>query len=87
MKDLVILVADIQQEKTIQTLLDERRSALGVESVTFDIFRHSGHDPGVYPKLVRSWRRSPTSIAMRWCCLTLLGRVALATQWRSNRPS
>lgn len=48
MKDLVILVADIQQEKTIQTLLDERRSALGVESVTFDIFRHSGHDPGVY---------------------------------------
>ena len=48
MKDLVILVADIQQEKTIQTLLDERRSALGVGSVTFDVFRHSGHDPGVY---------------------------------------
>lgn len=48
MKDLVILVADIQQDKTVQTLLDERRSALGVESVTFDIFRHSGHDPGVY---------------------------------------
>ena len=48
MKDLVILVADIQQEKTIQTLLDERQSALGVGSVTFDVFRHSGHDPGVY---------------------------------------
>jgi len=48
MKDLVILVADIQQEKTIQTLLDERRPALGLGSVTFDIFRHSGHDPGVY---------------------------------------
>ena len=48
MKDLVILVADIQQEKTIQTLLDERRSSLGLRAMTFDIFRHSGHDPGIY---------------------------------------
>ena len=48
MKDLVILVADIQQEKTIQTLLEERRHSLGLGLVTFDIFRHPGHDPGVY---------------------------------------
>lgn len=48
MKDLVVLVADIQQEKTIQTLLEERRPSLGLGSVTFDIFRHPGHDPGVY---------------------------------------
>ncbi len=48
MKDLVILVADIQQEKTIQTLLEERRHSLELGPVTFDIFRHSNHDPGVY---------------------------------------
>lgn len=48
MKDLVILVADIQQEKAIQTLLEERRPSLGLGPVTLDIFRHSGHDPGVY---------------------------------------
>jgi hypothetical protein len=48
MKDLVILVADIQQEKTIQTLLDARREALGIRPITFDIFRHPNHDPGVY---------------------------------------
>ncbi len=50
MKDLVILVADIQQEKTIQTLLEERRHSLELGPVTFDIFRHSNHDPGVYRK-------------------------------------
>ncbi len=48
MKDLVVLVADLQQERTIQTLLEERRFSLGLRPVTFDIFRHPGHDPGVY---------------------------------------
>ena len=48
MKDLAILVADIQQEKTVQTLLEERRHSLGLGLVTFDIFRHPSHDPGVY---------------------------------------
>lgn len=48
MKDLVVLVADIQQEKTIHTLLTERRQSLGLRQVSFDIFRHFGHDPGVY---------------------------------------
>ena len=48
MKDLVILVADIQQQKTIQTLLEERRSSLELRPVAFDIFPHSGHDPGIY---------------------------------------
>lgn len=48
MKDLVILVADIQQQKTIQTLLEERWPSLELRPVAFDIFPHSGHDPGVY---------------------------------------
>ena len=48
MSDLVILVADIQLEKTIQTLLDERRSSLGLGPGVCDIFRHAGNDPGVY---------------------------------------
>jgi hypothetical protein len=42
MKDLVILVADIQQQKTIQTLLEERQPSLGLRPVVFDIFPHSG---------------------------------------------
>lgn len=48
MRDLIILVADIQQEKTIQTLLEARQPSLGVRSVVFDVWRHPAHDPGVY---------------------------------------
>jgi hypothetical protein len=48
MRDLVILVADIQQEKTVQTLLEKRRPSLGLAAVTFDLFRHPGRDAGVY---------------------------------------
>jgi hypothetical protein len=48
MKDLVILVADIQQEKTIQTLLRERRRSIKCGAVEFDVFRHHHKDPGVY---------------------------------------
>ena len=47
-KDLVVLVADVQQEKTLETLLTHRRSALGIRNLTFDIFRHPRHDPGVF---------------------------------------
>ncbi len=48
MKDLIILVADIQQEKTIQTLLQERRHSIRFGAVEFDVFRHHHKDPGVY---------------------------------------
>lgn len=47
-KDLVVLAADIQQEKTIETLLRDRHAALGIRAVTFDIFRHPRKDSGVY---------------------------------------
>jgi len=48
MKDLIVLVADVQQEKTVQTLLDKRCRSLGIRSVSYDIFRHQTRDPGVY---------------------------------------
>jgi len=48
MRDLIILTADIQQKKTIQTLLEERQISLGMRPITFDIFRHPNSDPGVY---------------------------------------
>lgn len=47
-KDLVVLVADVQQEKTLETLLRERTESLGIQAITFDIYRHPRRDPGVY---------------------------------------
>jgi hypothetical protein len=47
-KDLVVLVADVQQEKTLETLLKERSQSLGIRTITFDIYRHPRKDAGVY---------------------------------------
>lgn len=47
-KGLLALVADVQQEKTLATLLHERQPSLGIRPITFDIFRHPRNDPGVY---------------------------------------
>ena len=47
-KDLVILVADVQQEKTLETLLHERQPSLEIRTITFDIYRHPRQDAGVY---------------------------------------
>lgn len=47
-KDLVVLVADVQQEKTVETILRERCQSLQIRQVTFDIFRHPRKDPGVF---------------------------------------
>ena len=47
-KDLVVLVADSQQEKAIETLLNMRAQALGLRQPAFEIYPHTGHDPGVY---------------------------------------
>jgi hypothetical protein len=47
-KDLVVLVADVQQEKTLETLLQERQPSLGIRTIAFDIFRHPRQDPGVF---------------------------------------
>lgn len=46
-RDLVVLTADVQQEKTLETLLRDRHQALGIREVYFDIFRHPRKDSGV----------------------------------------
>jgi hypothetical protein len=47
-KDLVVLVADAQQETTIRALLDHRQASLSIKAITYDIFRHPGKDSGVF---------------------------------------
>lgn len=47
-KDLVVLVADVQQEKTLKTLLQERQHSLGIRTITFDIHVHPLRDPAVF---------------------------------------
>jgi len=48
MKDLAILVADLQQRKTIETLILHRAESLRIRRIDFDVFVHPEHDPGVY---------------------------------------
>jgi hypothetical protein len=47
-KDLIALVADVQQEKTLETLVSERQKSLHMRAISFDLFRHPRKDPGVY---------------------------------------
>ena len=47
-KDLVVLVADSQQEKTVAPLLTERYPSLGIRDINFDIHTHPNRDPGVF---------------------------------------
>lgn len=46
MRDLWILVADVDTEATLRTLLTDRQAALGIRSVEFTITRHLQRDPG-----------------------------------------
>ena len=46
-KDLVVLVADKNAQFGIEGLLSRYRS-LGIRQVSYDIFIHPHHDPGVY---------------------------------------
>ena len=47
-KDLIVLLADIQQEKTIETLLTHRQASLNIRTISFDIYRPPSKAPGVY---------------------------------------
>ncbi len=47
-KDLIALVADSHQQRTLEVLLAERRSALRLRPITFDLFVHPESDPGVF---------------------------------------
>ena len=53
-KDLIVLVADNQQKRTVATLLTRRQPSLGIRQMTIDvdsdIFPHPEHDPGVFHK-------------------------------------
>ncbi len=54
--DLAVVVADLDAEVTIRTLLERRREALGIRPIRFKIVRHKGRDPGVYrdaPEVLR----------------------------------
>lgn len=46
--DLVALVADVQQEKTLVTLLSERTQALGIRPITVTMLNHPRKDAGVF---------------------------------------
>ena len=48
-KDLVVLVADRDQERTVSTLLTKRPPSLGIQNdIDPDIFIHPNRDPGVF---------------------------------------
>lgn len=48
MKDLFLLVADIDMEKALDTLIKRRTQSLGIKNISFDIKRHPEHDSGIY---------------------------------------
>jgi hypothetical protein len=61
--DLVVLVADSNQEAVLDVLLRERRDSLRIRPVTFELRRHPGNDPGVYHEaaaFLRPYRRTHT---------------------------
>ena len=45
-KDLFLLTADSQLERTLRTLLDFRRPSLGIRDISFEVHRHQNKDPG-----------------------------------------
>lgn len=71
--DLVALVADVQQEKTLETLLGERQRSLGIRSVTTQIYRHPRKDAGVFHEAadflapyLRSHERALVMLDVAW---------------------
>lgn len=56
--DLVVLVADVDAEISFRTLLCKRHHSLGIRQISFEIFRYSGRDSGVYqqaPEILRQY--------------------------------
>ena len=45
-RDLFVLVADSQLQRTIATLLEHRLLALEIGDISFEVQRHPGRDPG-----------------------------------------
>jgi hypothetical protein len=46
--DLIVLVADIQQESVVNTLLRTRFNSLSIRPVIFEVLRHPQKDSGVF---------------------------------------
>ena len=45
-KDLLALTSDRQMQRTVETLLNHRRPALGIRQIDADVVRHPRKDPG-----------------------------------------
>jgi hypothetical protein len=59
-KDLVVLVADLDIETIVSTILRERRRSLGIREIAFDVLRFTQHDAGCYlngPEFLRDKQR------------------------------
>ena len=46
LKDLIVLAADSQAQRTIETLLEFRRPSLGIGDISFEVRRHPHQDSG-----------------------------------------
>ena len=46
--DLYVLVADLDQQQTIQALLEHRTKSLGIQPPRFEVTKHPHHDGGCY---------------------------------------
>ncbi|MCU0465729.1 MAG: hypothetical protein MUF38_14325 [Anaerolineae bacterium] len=47
-KDLILLVADLDAEQTLKTLLEQRTKSLGISRLNYEILRHPQRDAGCY---------------------------------------
>lgn len=54
--DLVVLVADVDAEWTMRTLLGQRTESLGIRHLKFEVVRHPGRDAGVLMRAVEFLR-------------------------------
>jgi len=60
LKDLFVLVADIDIERTIKTLLQYRRPSLDIKDLSFDLERYSDRDSGLRDhglEFIRNYQR------------------------------
>ena len=60
-QDLIILLADLDAENTIRSLLDHRTTDLNIRRITYETKRHSMRDSGCFQQaheLVRSYLRT-----------------------------
>jgi len=73
-KDLVVLVADKDAEQAVGTLLRDRTSSLEIRPLTFQVYRHHQHDPGVRVRahdflrsMARAYRRALVVFDLEGC--------------------